>query len=322
MSDSVIWANNLLSRAAEERLVRAVGAKRLILGEVVSDWPEPEVDHRARDADIIFGQPHPTDIIESRGIKWAHISTSGIDRYDNEGVRAAIRHRDAIMTNSSDVYYDAVAQHVVAFILADCRQLLFAIEMQRAGRDAAQMEIRRRSRMINELNVLIVGYGRIGRRLAELIKPFGANVMSLRRAATEDDLARAIAQADLPSALAAADHVVNILPDNPSTANFFDSDRFRQMKRGARYYSVGRGITTDHGALADVLNSGWVSAAYLDVTDPEPLPTGHPLRAVSSCFVTPHCASGHHNEDLRLVEHFLENLRRFESGATMLNRII
>jgi phosphoglycerate dehydrogenase-like enzyme len=119
-----------------------------------------------------------------------------------------------------------------------------------------------------------------------------------------------------------ADHVVNLLPGNQSTAGYFNEDKFRLMKPGALFYNVGRGSTVDQVALLAALERGSLGGAYLDVTTPEPLPPDHPLWSAPNCFITPHSAGGTVSEQHEQVEHFLENLRRYAAGIELLNRII
>jgi phosphoglycerate dehydrogenase-like enzyme len=94
------------------------------------------------------------------------------------------------------------------------------------------------------------------------------------------------------------------------------------MKTGAVFYNIGRGTTVNQSSLDSALRSGRLAAAYLDVTDPEPLPPDHLLWAAPNCFITPHIGGGHGDESLTLVSHFLENLKRFEAGEAMLDRIV
>jgi phosphoglycerate dehydrogenase-like enzyme len=101
-----------------------------------------------------------------------------------------------------------------------------------------------------------------------------------------------------------------------------NADRLSAVKHGTVFYNVGRGTTVDQDALLAALKSGQLSAAYLDVTDPEPLPTEHPLWTTPNCYITPHSAGGHKTEQERLVQHFLDNLRRFEKGETLQDRVI
>jgi len=111
---------------------------------------------------------------------------------------------------------------------------------------------------------------------------------------------------------AVADHVINILPENAESRSYFSASRFSLLKQAAVFYNIGRGTTVAQEALADVLDSGHLAAAWLDVTDPEPLAQGHSLWSAPHCYITPHTAGGHTFEAGSLVRHFLGNLRRFE----------
>jgi phosphoglycerate dehydrogenase-like enzyme len=97
---------------------------------------------------------------------------------------------------------------------------------------------------------------------------------------------------------------------------------FKRMKPTALFYNIGRGPTVDQAALQTALETNAIAGAYLDVTDPEPLPPDHPLWKLPNCWITPHTAGGHDDEFLRLFRHFLVNLRRFETGEPMLDRIV
>ena len=94
------------------------------------------------------------------------------------------------------------------------------------------------------------------------------------------------------------------------------------MKPTAILYNIGRGATVDQDALAQALRSGHLGAAWLDVTEPEPLPNGHPLLSAPNCFITPHIGGGQHAEAEALVNHFLGNLRRYSEGAPVVDRIM
>lgn len=93
------------------------------------------------------------------------------------------------------------------------------------------------------------------------------------------------------------------------------------MKPGAILYNIGRGSTVDQAALLDALESKRLAAAYLDATEPEPLPPSHLLWSAPNCFITPHTAGGFIGEKERLVRHFLDNLRRFIAGEALRDRV-
>src|SRR5260370_35442310 len=153
-------------------------------------------------------------------------------------------------------------------------------------------------RLLAKDTFFIVRYGAIGRGLAELLIPYSVRVIGYRPTPQPGTEIRVAGPAQLSSTLAEADHVINILPESTETRRFFDAERLQQIKRGARHYSIGRGTTTDQEALARTLESGHLSAAYLDVTDPEPLPPDHPLWSAPNCYITPHTGAGHANESL------------------------
>ncbi|MCG8554141.1 MAG: hypothetical protein MJD61_02455 [Proteobacteria bacterium] len=94
------------------------------------------------------------------------------------------------------------------------------------------------------------------------------------------------------------------------------------MKPSACFYNIGRGSTVDQSALLAALRQGRPAAAYLDVTQPEPLPPDDPLWDTPNCFVTPHSAGGHADESERIIAHFVGNLRRFERGERLHDRVI
>jgi phosphoglycerate dehydrogenase-like enzyme len=170
--------------------------------------------------------------------------------------------------------------------------------------------------------VLLLGFGAIGRRLAEILAPFEVRILALRRQAVVGPGIKRVGLDGLATALAEADHVVNILPENPGTVGFMDAARFAQMRPGAFFHNVGRGRTVDQAALRGALESGHLGAAFLDVTEPEPLPENDPLWTAPRCWITPHTAGGHSNEETRQIRHFLGNLRRWASGEPLVDQVI
>jgi phosphoglycerate dehydrogenase-like enzyme len=322
MRSCTIWTNAFLTESAEELLVRSTTSHMLILAQK----PEHVLDVGTSDprllqAEIVFGQPDPEAITESERLRWLHLSSAGYARYDNEKTRSALKKKQAIMTNSSSVFDEPCAEHLMAWMLADARQLYASFENQRGSRGWPQNELRQNTRLLAGQIVFIVGYGAIGRHLAELLVPYSVRVIGYRRTPQPGSEILIVGSADLAKILAEADHVINILPDSAQTQQFFNADRLRQMKSGARYYSIGRGTTTDQEALAGALHAGHLAAAYLDVTDPEPLPPEHPLWSTPNCYITPHTGGGHFNESDRIVEHFLKNLKRYEQGGEPMDRV-
>lgn len=280
-----------------------------------------DADTDARSAHVLFGQPHPDDILACPSLRLVQISSAGYTRYDNDDFRTALRARGVPLCTASNVYDDPCAQHALALMLSAARQLPHAWSLQ-ARQTWDTPTLRRKSALLNGLTVLLVGYGAIARRLAELLAPFNATVIGVRREVRGDENVRMIRGDDIDRWLPVADHVVNILPANDSTRHYFDAKRLERLKPGAVFINIGRGDTVDHDALIRQLNAGRIAAACLDVTSPEPLPPDHPLWTAPNCFITPHSAGGRQDEQRRLAEHLVENVRRLTSGRPLLNRVI
>ncbi len=282
-----------------------------------------EPDPLLATADIAFGQPDPVAVADAPALKWIHVSTSGITRYDQPAFRTLVTGRGIAVTNSASVYSEACALHALSFLLAQARHLPRSLATRTAGGSADWHALRAACAPLHQQTVLIVGYGAIGRRLAAMLAPLGVTVLAYRRQPRGDEEVPVIGEKELAATLAErADHIVNILPDSAATRHFFNGARFGGLKAGAVFYNIGRGTTVDQEALCASLRSGRLAAAWLDVTDPEPLPDGHPLWAEPNCHITPHVAGGHTHEAGTLVRHFLQNLERFTRGEPLADRVM
>jgi phosphoglycerate dehydrogenase-like enzyme len=322
MTLSTIWTNTLLTDHARELLSEATKSHRLIIAEppknvLAVGAPDPSL----REAEIVFGQPSPDLLSQSKKLRWVHLSSAGYTRYDTKEFRDALRANGAVMTNSSSIFDKPCAEHVMAWLLADSHQFYPAYDNQRDAQEWAQNQLRKNIRLLADQTILIVGYGAIGRRLTELLAPYPVTIIGYRRTHQPNSPISVISPDELPAALAKTDHVINILPESDTTIRFFDAARFMQIKLGSRYYSIGRGSTTDQEALRQTLDSGHLSAAYLDVTDPEPLPPDHFLWRTRNCFITPHMSGGHVNESIRIIQHFIDNLARYDRQTLLLDQV-
>jgi len=318
-----IWTNGIFTPAATQLLRAGTSAHGLVTSVracgFVLKAGEPDASFQA--ADVAFGQPSVSDCLANRRLKWVEVTSAGYTRYDTSEVAEKFCARKAILTNASGVFADPCAQHVLAMMLAFARQILPSHRDQLTDQSWHYDERRYHSRLLTGQTVLMLGFGAIGRRLAELLTPFNIRSLAFRRRATVSSEVQIVAELELAEALSLADHVVNILPDNASTERFMGPERFSQMKPGARFYNVGRGTTVDQNALVAALRAGSLGAAYLDVTVPEPLPPEHELWTAPNCFITPHTAGGRHDQDEALVRHFLANLSRFEQGQELRDRV-
>ncbi|MCH6258461.1 D-2-hydroxyacid dehydrogenase [Puniceicoccaceae bacterium K14] len=274
------------------------------------------------EADVVFGQPISSEVEKAESLKWIHVSSSGITRYDTPEFRASMKKRGTFVSNSAHVYDEACADHALSFMLAQSRKLPQALVCNTPNGSVEWNRLRQGSVPLKGQKAIIVGFGAIGRQLNKLLAPFEMEITAYRRTPRGNEGIPIVSEATLPSALSQADHVINILPDSAATQNFFNAERFKQFKPGAVFYNIGRGTTVDQASLIDALDVNQVSEAWLDVTVPEPLDESHPLWKHPRCFITPHTAGGFNNETRACVEHFLENLKRFTAGDTLDNRVI
>lgn len=315
---NVVWTNVGLSPSEIAWLESKIAPFTLRFAEKAgaSNLTAGTSDEGCRTADVAFGQPAVDDVLASTSLKWVHLTSAGYTRYDRDDLRIALKERGATLTNSSSVYDDPCAQHVLAFILAECRRIVPSVAGHHGRRWDYEM-LRSRERVLRGDHVLIVGYGAIGRRLVELLAPFNVKIRAIRRTPRGDEGVETFPIDRIDQHLGWARHVVNILPANESTNRLFNRDRFEWMSLGATFYNVGRGDTVDQPALIDALRAGRLGAAYLDVTTPEPLPPDDPLWAAPNVFITPHVAGGLQSESQAILDHFAANFAKFRSESAL-----
>jgi phosphoglycerate dehydrogenase-like enzyme len=321
-----IWCNAKFSESDTRLLVDGVSGHghRLVFSEqasanvLVGGKPDPTLAN----ADVAFGQPDAQQCLALERLRWVEVTTAGYTRYDTAEFRETFRARGQVFTNMSEVFADSCAQHVLAMMLALGRRLLDSHRDQLSDQSWHYTERRYDSKLLTGQTVLLLGYGAIGRRLTELLAPFGMTVLAVRRQTRSERGVRIIPEEAISSALAQADHVVNLLPDNEATRNYVNARRLACFKPGARFYNVGRGTTVDHRALLEALHSRRIAEAYLDVFEVEPLPPGDPLWTTPHCYLTPHTAGGRADQDTAIVKHFLRNLEAFAAGKPMIDRVV
>ena len=227
-----------------------------------------------------------------------------------------------VVCGASGAHDISVAEWIVAVLLAMRRRLpeFHDLQQQAEWDDNAGNWITTGPSPVGPIddldgaNVVVVGYGSIGRALAARLAPFGMNVVGVARHARED----AEPPEALPRLLPTADAVVVLTPLTPETRGLVDARFLGLMKEGAILINAARGAVVDTDALIEALQAGRIRAA-LDVTDPEPLPPEHPLWQAPNVLITPHVAGA--------VVHWLdrayrlagEQLRRYVAGEPLLN---
>jgi phosphoglycerate dehydrogenase-like enzyme len=224
------------------------------------------------------------------------------------------------VTNMRNIYDDHIATHVMAVFLAHCRQLpRFWRQQQRNEWISGYVD--NRALDPADLTVVIQGLGGIGAEIARRLVPFGPHVIGVdpQRAAPPEGVHRLARPDELDALLPQADAVIVAAPQTPETLGSWDETRFRAMKRSAYFVNIGRGPIVRTDALERALREGWITAAAIDVADPEPIPADSPLWELDNLLITPHSAgAGPHVAERRLGV-VTENVRRFVADEPLLH---
>ena len=173
--------------------------------------------------------------------------------------------------------------------------------------------------MLEELtgkSVLLVGYGAIGKEIERMLAPFHVEIERVARTARVKPPVHAVIELD--SLLPQADVVILILPLTAESQGLIGSRQLSLMRQGALLVNAARGPVVDTNALVDALNAGHIRAA-LDVTDPEPLPEGHPLWSCPNLLLTPHVAGSSPQFAPRSLKIAADELRRYIKGEPLHN---
>jgi phosphoglycerate dehydrogenase-like enzyme len=203
----------------------------------------------------------------------------------------------------------AMAEWVMAAILADVKR----------ARECAEQQGRRHWELVklgdaSGLRVLVLGFGSIGRALEAMLVPLDCEVVGVARHARDG-----VHGADeLPALLPDADVVVNLLPLTEATRNAFGARELEAMRAGALYVNAGRGATTDTAALVAALQARRIRAV-LDVVEPEPLPSDHPLWTAPGVMISPHSAGDTPAADRAAWSLAAAQLRRYAAGEALEN---
>jgi phosphoglycerate dehydrogenase-like enzyme len=213
------------------------------------------------------------------------------------------------LANARGAHDPAVAEWIVAVILAQVRHL----PRYMAGQQAELWE-HDAARPLGGQTILIVGYGSIGEATERMLVPMDVRIERIARTAREG----VSSMDDLPAMLPNADIVLLLVPVTPATTKMVDEAFLAHMKDGALLVNAARGSIVDTDALVKELTAGRLRAA-LDVTDPEPLPPGHPLWEAPGLLLTPHVAGATTDAMERALAVVKDQLARYAAGEPPIN---
>lgn len=271
-----------------------------------------------RDADVVIGFCSGEVLRAATELRWLHNIGVGVERC---AMLPDVTQYDFILTNNQRISGPTIAEHAIALMLSLATGLQHYVGNQIEARwdDALPAPLARTD--LEGKTVLVAGLGGIGTEIARRAHGLGMRVIATRSSGrTGPDYVEYVGLPDELLTLAGrADVVVNALPLTKETTALFDDQFFQAVKRGAYFVSVGRGQSTVTEDLTAALWNGTLAGAGLDVVDPEPLPSAHPLWRMPNVIITPHVSAQSEVSSERRDILIIENLRRYIAGEKLLN---
>lgn len=241
-------------------------------------------------------------------LRWVQAASAGVER----SLFPALVESDVVLTSSGGVFDAGMAEYAFGLLLFLAKDLRTTVDLQRAGEWRHRMV-----RGLEGARLLVVGAGPIGRATAALGRAFRMHVTTAARSARDDpDLGRIHAIDELPDLVAVADSVILVLPLTSGTRGLVGREALARARR-VLLVNVGRGPTLDMDAVLEALDDGRLAGAALDVFPEEPLPPDSPLWTRRDVLVSPHIGGDVEGFEERLVEAFLDNLRRHLEGRPL-----
>ncbi len=270
-----------------ERSILSADGFELLSG---NDKEIPALQMLVAEADAVITQFAPINADVIGAMQRAKVIVRYGIGYDNVDVQAA-RERGIPVCNVPDYCIDEVADHTLAFILGVTRQVVPNTLHVRDGQWGLTPALDQ-LRTLRDQTVGLVGFGRIGKEVAARLAPFKCRRL-VHDAFVPDDAVRAAGcePTAMDDLLAQSDIVTLHCPSTPQTKKLLNDDSLGRMQRGAVVVNLARGDLIDTAALVAALQSGQLSAAALDVCDPEPIPLDSPLRSLPNVITASHIAS-------------------------------
>jgi phosphoglycerate dehydrogenase-like enzyme len=237
-------------------------------------------------------------------LRWVQLPFAGVERFTD------VLDPSLQWACAKGVYADPVAEHALALALAGLRSLPERARARSWGEQAATT--------LYDAEVVVLGAGGITTSLLGLLAPFRCTTTVVRRSGEPvDGATRTVGLDRLDEVLGEALVVVLALALTPQTRHVVGAAQLQAMREDGWLVNVARGAHVDTDALVTALREGRLGGAALDVTDPEPLPDGHPLWDLPNCLITPHTANPWQTAQPLLTQRIADNVRRSVAGEPL-----
>ncbi|MEZ5404258.1 MAG: D-2-hydroxyacid dehydrogenase [Bryobacteraceae bacterium] len=271
------------------------------------------------DADAVIGNITPEMVRKGTKLKWFHVTSAGVERFLYLS-SPELANSNITVTNAKIVQGPEIADHALAMLLNLTRGLYKTVprrgeenwERDRDEYDAIEL---------NEKTAVVIGVGGIGTQIAVRAHAFGMKVIGVdpKDIPILPFIERVVRPDQLDEVIPLADVVFISAPHTRESHKMVGPNQFSKMKKGAYFIAVSRGGLYDMPSLVKALDSRQLAGAGVDVTDPEPLPKGHPLWKFQNAIITPHIATRSDLSPARRDAVLVENLQRFVAGRPLIH---
>lgn len=280
---------------------------------------DADVMQELADADAFIGDITSAEVRAGKHLRWVGVMSAGVETvlFPKDG-SSDLRDSKITLTNNKIVQGPEIADHALAMLLMLSRNLytLYRNDRQEIWNPHSFHGIELRGK-----TAVIVGVGGVGTQIAVRANAFGMTVIGVD---TEDKpflpFIKTVVKPDqFDDVLPQADVVFLSVPDTPKSHKMMGSRQFELMKKDSYFIAVSRGGIYDMNGLVKALDERRLAGAGVDVTDPEPLPKGHPLWKFENVVITPHIAGRSDHDASRMTGTIKENIRRFVEGKPLIN---
>ncbi len=293
-----------------------------LINEIKSEFSDVEIymikgngqESLPKGTEVYWGNRIVPNIVEnSESLRWVHFGSTGTDR-----LHACDKAKDLIVTNSRALVTPEMTTSVIGFMTICARRYDYLINsyqkfvISREDYNNVYEEVH----SLEDKNCLIFGYGDVGHSLAKGLSGLGMKVIGFKKSLSNpynDDFAKIENIDNLNKFIDQADYVINCLPLNLSTQNFFDWKIFQKMQCQC-FINVGRGETVNEADLIKAIQNKNIKYAYLDVVKDEPISLDNKLLNEKAILITPHVAAVSKDYWLRQKKLIKQNIRLFKAG--------
>lgn len=271
-------------------------------------------------AEVVIGEPDISEIKDRKELKWIQMTWAGTDKY----TCAEDFPRNLILTNASGSFGDIMSEYAIGRILGCMRHFSYYDEQKKLSswKVSPYKDI-----TLFGKKVMILGAGDIGSKTAVRLKAFQCTTIGVCQNVKGErpGFDQLITLDEVDQYLGDVDIVIGCIPNNADSRNFFHKERLQRMKKDSILLNMGRGNLIVTNDLLEVLREGWFEAVILDVTNPEPLPSDHPLWKQERVYITPHVSGpslnkNEHTQKL-IVDIITDNLARYAKKGVLCNLI-